>query len=406
MSGLYKFFPTPSDKMGILWALSTIKGAYIIEYGPGGTTHYSMEGIFKINGEILANTYTTHIDEDDVVMGDTEKLRKTILEVDQVYRPPYIFVIASSLVSVIGTDVHGAVHALKEQVNAKIITYQSGGFQGDYTMGVRRVLADLAEHVVQPAECSTERTYNLIGCCVDDYRYAANIKAIQSVLSDALGLRCQCVFTAGCTVQEIESASAASLNIVLRHEGRACAAMLAQRFGTPYVHAHPIGYQATMDMIAAVAEALNLVPDRQYMDAQRNRARRSLMQVKGHLRRAERTSTVMSGGYDAVAAYSRFLGDELGLRIDAALVHHACPEGAQDPFLYKATEADKQAAISKHNPAFLFGDAVLLHAAVHPCFKLQTQNPNLRRVMITTHKPHMGFDGADDIVEQLLNGTI
>lgn len=406
MSGLTKFFPTPSDKMGVLWALSAIKGAYIIEYGPGGTTHYSMEGIFKINGEILSNTYTTHIDEDDVVMGDTEKLRKTILEVDQVYRPPYIFVIASSLISVIGTDVDGVIHALKDQVNARIITYQSGGFKGDYTVGVRRVLSDLAEHVVQPADCKVEGTYNLIGCCLDDYRYAANIRAIQSILSDALGLRCQCVFTAGCSIHEIEAASSASLNIVLRHEGRSCAETLARRFGSPYINAHPIGYQATIDMITAVAKSLNLVPDVQYMDAQREHARRCLMQSKGHLRRAASKSTVISGGYDAVLAYSRFLGDELGLSIDAALVNHVRPEGAQEPFLFKVTEADKQLAVSKYSPAFLFGDAVLLHAAVHPCLKRQIQNPNLQRVITTTHKPHMGFDGANDIIEQLLNDAV
>lgn len=404
MSGLYKFFPTPSDKMGVLWALSAIRDAYIIEYGPGGTTHFSMEGIFKMNGEFLAHTYTTHIDEDDVVMGDTGKLRRTILEVDEVYHPSYIFVIASSLVSVIGSDIRGVVHELGEQVKARLIVYQSGGFKGDYTAGVRQALHDLAAKVVQPCAAKDPLAYNLIGCCVDDYRYAADAKAIRQVLQDALGIRCACVFTAGCSMDEIEKASQASLNIVLRHEGVDCAETLRQRFDIPFISAHPIGYQATITLIEEAAGALNLAPDAAYMAAARERARSRIMQVKGHFRKAANRCAVISGGLDAACGYRRFLADELGFTVSAALVHHVKPEGqALQHYQFGAKEDEKEAAILAAKPALVLGDAVLLHYADPGCFRLQTQNPNLEQVLITTHKPRMCFDGADDIIEKLLN---
>ena len=54
-----KYFPVASDRMGIIWTLSSIKDACVIEFGPAGTTHYAVEGIGQINGEDLATIYST-----------------------------------------------------------------------------------------------------------------------------------------------------------------------------------------------------------------------------------------------------------------------------------------------------------------------------------------------------------
>ena len=40
--GLCRYLPTPSDRMGILWSLLAIEDSVIVEYGPAGTTHFSM----------------------------------------------------------------------------------------------------------------------------------------------------------------------------------------------------------------------------------------------------------------------------------------------------------------------------------------------------------------------------
>ena len=44
-TGIVRYLPTPSDRMGLLWTLLTIKDGVILELGPSGTTHYSMESI-------------------------------------------------------------------------------------------------------------------------------------------------------------------------------------------------------------------------------------------------------------------------------------------------------------------------------------------------------------------------
>ena len=39
-TGIVRYLPTPSDRMGLLWTLLTIKDGVILELGPSGTTHY------------------------------------------------------------------------------------------------------------------------------------------------------------------------------------------------------------------------------------------------------------------------------------------------------------------------------------------------------------------------------
>ena len=38
----YRYLPVPSDRMGVIWTLLTVPDAIVLEYGPAGTTHYSV----------------------------------------------------------------------------------------------------------------------------------------------------------------------------------------------------------------------------------------------------------------------------------------------------------------------------------------------------------------------------
>ena len=134
---LVRFLPTPSDRMGILWSLLCIKDSVIVEYGPAGTTHYSM-GLFDELGIDQQNRlFSTHMSEDDVVMGDVSRLEKALMEVDEGYHPKVIFVVASSVSAVIGTDLRGVCAYMQEKVAARLIAFEQGGFRGDYSIGLR-----------------------------------------------------------------------------------------------------------------------------------------------------------------------------------------------------------------------------------------------------------------------------
>ncbi len=129
---LCRFYPQPSDRMAIIWSLMPIKNAVVLEYGPAGTTHFG-GGLYSSFGlELRGHLFTTHICEDDVVMGDVSRLENAILEIDAAYHPEIIFVVAATVVAVIGTDIAGVCRYMQEQVNARLISFEEGGFRGDY----------------------------------------------------------------------------------------------------------------------------------------------------------------------------------------------------------------------------------------------------------------------------------
>lgn len=193
---LYKFLPPPSDRMGALWALSSIKDAAVLEYGPAGTTHYGIEGFMQLNAGMNARLFTTHMDETDIVMGDSTRLEETIREIDTVYAPPVLFVLASSISSVIGTDIATICTALQPHTQAKLIPITGGGWRGDYTLGIREALTALAAVVVKPRTQELASTCNIIGACIDGYNFESDLRELRFLLKEAFGFTVNAVFTA------------------------------------------------------------------------------------------------------------------------------------------------------------------------------------------------------------------
>ena len=160
---LCRYLPTPSDRMAVMWTLLNVGQAVVLEYGPAGTTHYSM-GLFGNMGISPDQTlFTTHMSEDDVVMGDVTRLEDAIVELDRNYSPKVIFVIASAITAVIGTDLIGVCAYMQERVKARLIAMENGGFRGDYTVGLREAYAMLARELAGSGRESGRKTYNVLG---------------------------------------------------------------------------------------------------------------------------------------------------------------------------------------------------------------------------------------------------
>ena len=92
-------------------------------------------------------------------MGDVTRVEKAIVEIDETYAPKVIFVVASAVIAVIGTDIKGVCRYMQEKVNAKLVAFEDGGFRGDYTYGLRAVYKLLAKQI---AECCDKKKKRLI----------------------------------------------------------------------------------------------------------------------------------------------------------------------------------------------------------------------------------------------------
>lgn len=252
---LCRFYPPPSDRMAIIWSLMPIGDAVVLEYGPAGTTHFG-GGLYSSLGlELGRSLFTTHISEDDVIMGDVSRLENAILEIDEAYHPKIIFVVAAAVIAVIGTDVAGVCHYMQEKVNARLISFEEGGFRGDYTAGLRSVYRMLSRDVVQPAP-GKEKTYNIIGASAGAYRVRSDVWELQNLMREAFGYECGCVMGLDCSVDEIEQMGGAELNLVIRAEGVEAAEMIKSKCGTEFYYGVPYGYTGTLQWLTEISKRI------------------------------------------------------------------------------------------------------------------------------------------------------
>lgn len=142
-------YPVPSERMGLLWALSGVRELVIVEFGPEGTTRYLLESLKEFGNAAQASFYTTTMDEDVVVFGNYDRLNQVLMEIDQRLHPEVIVVLDSSVAAVIGVDLDGICHEIKPHIDAKLITIKGGGLKNDWTVGIETALRLLGQIAIK-----------------------------------------------------------------------------------------------------------------------------------------------------------------------------------------------------------------------------------------------------------------
>ena len=399
---LVRFLPTPSDRMGIIWSLLAVQGAIVLEYGPAGTTHYSM-GLYGGLGLRFQNRlFTTHMSEDDVVMGDVTRLEEALVELDKNYAPKVIFVVASSVTAVIGTDIKGVCRYMQNEVKAKLVAFEQGGFRGDYSVGLAETYKLLVRNLPQKGVAQEKGVYNIIGASAWRYRMASDIWEVKSLLSEALGLSCNACLCCDTSVEELQAMGKAQVNIVLGNEGLAAAQYLEEKFGTPYVYAAPYGYSGTVRFLESVGEAIGEMPQPLVLMRLRMKEKgMSMLSMFAMMGGGKTKQAVVKGDYDLVQGVSAFL-EQAGIRVVHKMCAHslkAIAEPAADVESY-AEEGEWLQQIRDLRATLIFADDVALAQADASNMKVLISAPFMNGV-VATHLPFMGEKGADFLLEQI-----
>ena len=399
---LVRFLPTPSDRMGIIWSLLAVQGAIVLEYGPAGTTHYSM-GLYGGLGLRFQNRlFTTHMSEDDVVMGDVTRLEEALVELDKNYAPKVIFVVASSVTAVIGTDIKGVCRYMQNEVKAKLVAFEQGGFRGDYSVGLAETYKLLVRNLPQKGVAQEKGLYNIIGASAWRYRMASDIWEVKSLLSEALGLSCNACLCCDTSVEELQAMGKAQVNIVLGNEGLAAAQYLEEKFGTPYVYAAPNGDSGTVRFLESVGEGMGELPQPLVLMRLRMKEKgMSMLSMFAMMGGGKTKQAVVKGDYDLVQGVSACL-EQAGISVVHKMCAHslkAIAEPAADVEAY-AEEGEWLQLIRELRDTLLFADDVALTQADASNMKVLISAPFMNGV-VATHLPFMGEKGADFLLEQI-----
>ena len=400
---LCRYLPTPSDRMGILWSLLCIEGSVVLEYGPAGTTHYSVSLFGSLGLDQQNRLFTTHMSEDDVVMGDVSRLERALVEIDQAYAPRVIFVVASSVSAVIGTDLRGVCAYMQEKVRARLIAFEQGGFRGDYSVGLRETYRLIAQHAVRPTDARSEGTYNLLGLSAGAYRARSDLNEIRRLMREGFGMEMRACLCLDTDMETIEGCGAAELNLVLRGEALPAAEILEKNCHTPCVAGMPYGYAGTLDWLHRVGAALGRGPDGalvQDIEARHDKAVQ--MRMYGMMLRRDRPAATIYGEYELVRGLASLL-EETGIPVVNQLSAHslqALPE--HDPAVrHLPVEKERIELMRGLHRQLVLADEVshtlLNEDNTFVCVSL----PLINGAQVATHMPILGSRGADFILERI-----
>lgn len=278
---------------GTIKALSTVKKSAILVHGPKGCV-YHINYIMGMRGDRPSAIYTTSLDEQDVIFGAEGKLTSAIEELDRRLSPDLIFVLSCCASSIIGEDMESACRAARGR--ARVIGFESGGFEGDHHTAYGETLSRLAEELSRPAGTPRPASVNLVGML----RGGPDLRELKRVLALA-GIGVRGVLSADATLRDLEGLGEAALNIVVcEPAGRDAALFLEKRFGTPFIIEElPIGFTATLRFLEHVGGALGIPVDAKALQAEGRQDTRIL---------GERRIAIVSGPTRAISM-ARYLAE-------------------------------------------------------------------------------------------------
>ncbi|MCC0707051.1 nitrogenase component 1 [Clostridioides sp. ES-S-0190-01] len=398
---VYKYFPNPSDRMGIIFTVSSISEACVIEFGPSGTTHYAIEAIGSLNGEDKAKIYSTHMSESDVTFGNYDRLEKAIIEIDNNINPKYIFVMASSVSSIIGVDIVGICNIISDSVNCKLIPITTGGLREDYNQGVEDFLYILAKDVVKESNEKID-SFNIIGCNIDQYNFLSDCEEIKRMIKTFFKKEVNVTFTSYTSIDEIENASKSSLNIVLRKEGIKAATFMKDKYNIPYVYKKPYGIKNTEEFIKDIQKVTMWDLDKSAYEDEVSNIKRQVFNIKRKFYfYKESKKCAVFGDYDTALGFKDLL-NELGLEVDRVNILHNTDCNDESVYIGN-NELERNKYLKENELLVLFGDGTSIDMSHNSKLDIQISNPNLKSVNIYPYTPFIGLRGVLYIIERILN---
>lgn len=398
---LCRFLPAPSDRMAILWGLLCMEDAVVLEYGPAGTTHFSMILYGSLGITQHGRMYTTHMSEDDVVMGDVTRLEKAIIEADRNSSAKVIFVVASSISSIIGTDIKGVCLEMQEKVKAKLICFDQGGLKGDYSVGIHETYKLLCKELTEKQNQIKEKTYNILGISMGQYRANSDFWELTQLMQEAFDYKVHASLCTETSVAPIISAGSAELNLVIRDEALAAAKILEKKCKTPYILGSPYGYQGTLEWLQSISKQINV----EINPAMRERLEKKAKDLKQNgMRRIVRdivpTATIM-GDYDRVTGIAKLM-HEMNISINAQVCDHSLflIEDKDANVQYLTKEKDKIDILTACHDQIIFADDISLHIAHNSNTKVLVSAP-IKQGPIANHMPIIGEKGTDFLREKI-----
>ena len=233
-----------SDEFGVCSALYELGGLVVMHDASGCNSTYTTHDEPRWY-DMDSMIYISAISEMEAILGDDSKLIQDIVETSSRLKPKFIAIVGAPIPYMTGTDYDAISAIITEETGIPCFGFPTNGMQY-YTQGVSLALAKITDYycegasqssggfdesessVAQQVESNVIKV-NILGATPLDFSINSTLDSIKKWISDS-GMKLQACLAMGSTLEDIKTAGAADVNLVISYGGLESARILKDKF--------------------------------------------------------------------------------------------------------------------------------------------------------------------------------
>ena len=240
------------DTSGVCSALFEL-GGLIVMHDPSGcnstySTHdeprwYDMDSLVFISG----------LTEKDAIFGNDEKIISDTVRAAEELNPRFIAVAGTPIPYMTGCDFNAIAFEIENRCGIPTFGFETDGMKS-YVRGASLAFAEYTRRMCKNTEKTKDFSVNILGATPLDFSINGSVNSIKSTI-EKNGIRVNSVMAMGSTVEEIENAACAHVNLEISSCGLDSAKVMYSNFGIPYVIGTPYGNDFTQKIIDSITQS-------------------------------------------------------------------------------------------------------------------------------------------------------
>ena len=318
--------------------LYPIVDALHIVHGPIGCASYTWDirGALSSGPELHRLSFSTDLQEMDVIQGGEKKLYAALCELIDAHQPKAAFVYATCIVGVIGDDVEAVCKRVGLEKGIPVLAVHSEGFKGTKKDGYRAACDALLQIVgTGPVEDISPRSINILG----DFNLAGETWMIRDYYA-RMGVEVVSCITGDGRIDDIRRAHGAALNVVQCSGSMTyLAKSMKEKYGIPFLR---VSYFGVEDMSKSLYDVARHFKDKEMLQRTQNMVREELQRIMpliADYRRVlegKRAAIYVGGAFKAFSLVSALrllgmktvmVGSQTGNKDDYEQLRELCDEG-------------------------------------------------------------------------------
>jgi len=259
--------------------LYPIADALHLVHGPIGCAVYTWDirGSLSSGSELFRLSFSTDLQEIDVIFGGEKKLYRALIELIDRHSPKAAFIYSTCIVGIIGDDLEAVCRQVESEKGIPVIPVMSEGFKGNKRAGYTAACNAMAR-LIGTGDTAGISPYsiNILG----DFNLAGEIWIIREYF-ERMGVEVVANITGDGRVDDLKRAHGAALNVVqCSGSTMDLAKIMEEKYNIPSIR---VSYFGVDDMAQSLYDVANHFGDKEMLEKTKKIVQEELTRIMPQL---------------------------------------------------------------------------------------------------------------------------